>query len=71
LNNNELLGGYELKNKIFSGLNTDLSLSRILKNGNMVKITYYWDFMTTGNISFNKLDSANHLFLLSLVFRID
>jgi hypothetical protein len=27
--------------------------------------------MTTGNISFNKLDSANHLFLLSLVFRID
>lgn len=65
-----LLPGYEFSGKVFSGMNTKLSISRILKNGNMFKLSYNWDLFTTGKHSLNRLDSSKHTILFSLVFKI-
>jgi len=65
-----LLPGYEVSGKVFSGMNTNLSLSRILANGNMIRFAYNWDFFTSGKYSLNRLDSSRHTFLFSLVFKL-
>lgn len=69
-NNINLFNGYGIYTKLFSGLNTDISISRILPNGNKVKFTYYWEITSTGNIEYNKYNISRHLFMLSLDFKI-
>lgn len=66
-----LFPGYELKYKVFPGMNTDLSIARVLNNGNQMKFSYYWDFMTTGKLSENRLDKAKHMLLFTLVFNLN
>ena len=71
LNSDMLLPNYKFKSKVFSGLNTNLSLARVLINGNMFRFTYYWDFFTTGKYSSNRLDMSKHAVLFSLIFKIN
>ncbi len=71
LNNIILLPDYKITSKVFSGMNTNLSLSRILKNGNMIKFTYHWEFFTSGKHALNRLDMSKHALLFSLVFKIN
>lgn len=71
LNNIILLPDYKVTNKVFSGMNTNLSLSRILENGNRIKFTYHWEFFTSGKYSLNRLDMSRHALLFSLVFKIN
>lgn len=66
-----LLPGYKWDYKVFPGMNTDLSISRVLNNGNQMKFSYYWDFMTTGKLSENRLDKSKHMLLFSLVFNLN
>lgn len=70
LNNEILFPGYEMSGKVFSGMNTDLSISRFLNNGNMIKFSYFWEYMTTGRMDVNRLDTSRHMFLFTLVFKI-
>ncbi len=65
-----LLPGYKMYGKVFSGMNTNISLARILFNGNMIKLSYNWDFFTSGKYSLNRLDTSKHTLLFSLVFKI-
>lgn len=67
----DIFPGYEFNYKVFPGMNTDLSIARVLNNGNQMKLSYYWDFMTTGKLSENRLDKAKHMFLLTLVFNLN
>ncbi len=71
LNNDVLFPGYEMSGKVFSGMNTDLSIARFLNNGNMIKFTYFWEYMTTGKLTTNRLDTSRHAFLFTLVFKIN
>ena len=71
LNEDKIFAGYEFNGKFLSGLNTDIGISRILRNGNMVKISYYWDLFTTGDIAYNELNTTKHLLLFSFVFNFD
>lgn len=71
LNNIILLPDYKITSKVFSGMNTNLSLSRILENGNMIKFTYHWEFFTSGKHALNRLDMSKHALLFSLVFKIN
>jgi len=69
--NNTLFPGYEWNYKVFPGLNTDLSISRVLNNGNQMKLSYYWDFMTTGKLSENRLEQSKHMLLYTLIFNLN
>lgn len=71
LNNIILLPDYKTTGKVFSGMNTNLSLSRVLENGNMIKFTYHWEFFTSGKYALNRLDMSKHALLFSLVFKIN
>ena len=66
-----LFEGYKSKVKVFSGLNTDISVSRILKNGNMIRFGYYWDFITSGKSAVNRIDMSHHVFTFGLIFKIN
>jgi hypothetical protein len=66
-----LLPGYKFTGKVFSGINTNLGIARMLKNGNMIKFSYNWDFFTSGKYSLNRLDYSKHSFLFSLVFKLN
>lgn len=65
-----LFEGYKSKVKVFSGLNTDISISRILTNGNMIRFGYYWDFITSGKSAINRIDMSHHVFTFGLIFKI-
>lgn len=69
--NDALLNGYSLKAKAFPGLSTDLSVSRILPNGNMVKYGYAWTFATNGKNAINRLEFSHHIIYLGLVFKFN
>lgn len=71
LNSDLLFDGYEYNSKIFSGINTDISISRILKNGNMTKFSYIWNARTTGSVTESTIDIAHHTFIFTLVFKIN
>lgn len=71
LNDNNIFDGYSLKPKVFSGLASDISISRILHNGNMIKFGYSWMFATNGKTAFNRLEFSHHIFSLGLVFKIN
>jgi hypothetical protein len=71
LNDDQLLSGYEMSGKVFGGINSDLSISRLLKNGNMIKYSYLWNMRTTGRMSENPVDITNHVFLFTLVYKIN
>ncbi|MDD4149583.1 MAG: hypothetical protein PHE33_06100 [Bacteroidales bacterium] len=71
LNNSFLLPDYKITGKVFSGMNTNLSLSKILPNGNMIKLTYHWEYFTSGRYSLNRLDMSKHALLFSLVFKMN
>ena len=71
LNNDIIFIDYEWKYKVFPGMNTDIGISRILNNGNQMKLSYYWDFMTTGKMSENRLDKAKHMLLFTLIFKLN
>lgn len=62
---------YEFKSKLISGLNTDISISRLYKNGNIIKYAYCWDMFSTGKASAYMLNTAKHLFVVSLILKLD
>lgn len=66
-----LFKGYSLKAKAFSGLSTDLSVSRILKNGNIIKYGYAWMFATNGKNAINRLEFSHHIIYIGLVFKFN
>lgn len=71
LNDETLFPNYSMKTKVFSGLSTDISISRILKNGNMVRFGYYWDFITSGKNALNRIDMSHHIFTVGLIYKIN
>lgn len=71
LNDGALLQGYAMKAKAFSGLNTNISISRILANGNMIRFGYYWDYVTNGQNAINRIDMSHHVFTFGLIFKIN
>lgn len=71
LNNDVLFQGYSMNTKVFSGLSIDISISRILQNGNMVRFGYYWDFITSGKNAINRIDMSHHIFTIGLIFKIN
>ncbi|MDD3860819.1 MAG: hypothetical protein PHW83_11520 [Bacteroidales bacterium] len=71
LNNEVLFPNYSMKTKVFSGLSTDISISRILKNGNMLRIGYYWDYITSGKNALNRIDMSHHIFTVGLIYKIN
>ncbi len=66
-----LFPGYESFPNYFSGAKTDIAIARVLNNGNMIKYSYRWSYIASGNNDYNPLQMAEHLFMLSLVFNLD
>lgn len=71
LNDGTLLQGYAMKVKAFLGMNTDIAVSRVLENGNMIRFGYYWDCVTNGKKAINRIDMSHHVFTFGLIFKIN
>ncbi len=63
--------GYKVSGKVFSGFNSAISLSRILKNGNMIRFSYEHSIFTSGRKALNKLDFSQYNLLFSLIFKLN
>jgi len=61
--------GYDSYGKIFSGINTQLALNRILDNGNMYGFSYNWSVLTTGIKDINQLNMSHHGIQFHLIFK--
>lgn len=55
--------------KFFPGLGTELGLCLNLLNDNHIKLSYRWDYLTTGQKDANRFDHAIHAINLSFQFR--
>ena len=49
---------------------SEARLNYYLQNGNALGVSYYWDALST-NSDFNKLESANHIVKIILLFKIN
>ncbi|PLX08477.1 MAG: hypothetical protein C0596_06365 [Marinilabiliales bacterium] len=66
-----LFPGYELVGKFLTGLDTDISLTRLLKNGNGIKINYNWMAFSSGKNEINSLNFSQHSIMLGLSFKLN
>lgn len=70
LDTSPLFKGYEAR--AFSGIrvSSELAYTRQMQNGNMWRFSYFWDAYAVGE-KFNRLEMANHIVELSLLFHLD
>lgn len=62
---------YHLNFLSFRGLFFSNSFSRLMRNGNSIRLSYDWSVVTSGNKLPNRLELARHYLQLSLFFRIN
>jgi hypothetical protein len=71
VNDNALFTDFEWNTYAFPGLSTEISITRLMKNGNQWRYSYHWNAFTTGEASVNRVDMANHMFLFTLIVKLD
>jgi len=62
---------YSLNFLSFRALFFSSSYTRLMKNGNAIKLSYDWCMVSSGNKLPNKLEFARHLLQLSFLFRLN
>lgn len=70
INTTPLFKEYEAKS--FSGIRicSELAYTRQMQNGNMWRLSYWWDAYAAGK-DFNRFEMANHILEFSLLFHLD
>ncbi|MCB9045692.1 MAG: hypothetical protein H6550_06100 [Chitinophagales bacterium] len=70
LNTFPIFNGYEVKS--FSGIRfcSELAYTRQMQNGNMYRVSYFWDAYAVGK-NFNRFEVANHILEFSLLFHLN
>lgn len=70
INTTPLFKEYEAKS--FSGIRicSELAYTRQMQNGNMWRLSYWWDAYAVGK-DFNRFEMANHILEFSLLFHLD
>ena len=67
---NALFGANSTVFKFFPGCTTDLGFNLNLRNGNVIGLSYTWDYLTTGKKGYYRFDNAFHTVKLSFMFKI-
>lgn len=56
--------------KFLPGCTTDIGFNLNLRNGNVIGLSYAWDYLTTGKKGYYRYDNAFHTVKLSFMFKI-
>ena len=68
---NTILSSYEASGMFFPGVSTDVGLHLNLPNGNMIGLSYRWDYLTTRNKGYYRFDNAFHTISLDFMFKLN
>lgn len=62
---------YQLHFLSFRGLYLSQSITRVMRNGNALRLSYDWSVISSGNKLANRIEMARHLLQFTLCFRIN
>ena len=68
---NTILSSYEASGMFFPGVSTDVGLHLNLPNGNMIGLSYRWDYLTTRSKGYYRFDNAFHTISLDFMFKLN
>ena len=65
-----ILTSYTWSTTSFADIESDIGITRQLRNGNRIGLAYRWNYISSGTARYSRFEQASHLLVISLDFQL-